>query len=301
MAKKTYVSVGSKAKLTRKWYCSVGGKAKLVKRVYASVGGKAKLVYDTAVITYIKDNSYTNNTTVYKTERIAIGSKATKVDSLHWYKSDGTEWNFNSAVTGNMTLYEAVYTDISTVTFDGSHYVPTDYYPSSRNDRDFRTQCFCSAATDTTERVVFGCYGSPMIVFVKNPSKQWSGSLGNNTSSPNYNQGALVAVKQNETCDLRMNLTSNNHYMQIWTDSNRPSNGNYKGVFEVTQSGSTKRFCIGWVEGAPSHWLPFVGKISYVSTTNVRFNPKKRIKGGTTVNGFARNDTNKFYPLVSSS
>ena len=121
MANKTYVSVGGKAKPIRKLYVSVGGKAKPVKRLYGSVGGKAKIIYDTVVVTYKSDNKSASPTT--STERIGKGCLATKKDSKRWYKSDGTEWNFNTAVTSDITLYQTVYIKDSKLSFNGSQYV----------------------------------------------------------------------------------------------------------------------------------------------------------------------------------
>lgn len=299
MANKTYVPVGGKAKLTRKMYVSVGGKAKPVKRVYVSVGGKAKIAYDTVVVSYVNDNGYTNNTTVSSTERIAKHSHATKKDNKTWYKSDGTVFDFNTAVTSNLTLYEAVYSAISIVTFDGSHYVPTDI-KVNRSDMDLSVYpCYCTAATDTTERVVFGFYGTPAVILVKNPSKKWSASLGNNTSNMNWDQGALIAVKQNERSWFRLKLNGSDHFLQTWTDSS--SSGNWRSVFQITQNTTNKNFCIGWCEGAPSHWLPFKGTIGGVSTASIGFDCYQRKKGGSTVQGYAHNGTHKFYPLVNAS
>lgn len=121
MANKTYVSVGGKAKPIRKLYVSVGGKAKPVKRLYGSVGGKAKIIYDTVVVTYKSDNKSASPTT--STERIGKGCLATKKDSKRWYKSDGTEWNFNTAVTSDITLYQTVYIQDSKLSFNGNQYV----------------------------------------------------------------------------------------------------------------------------------------------------------------------------------
>ena len=121
MANKIYVSVSGKAKPTRKLYVSVSNKAKPVKRVYASVGGKAKIVYDTVVVTYKSDNKSASPTT--STERIGKGCKATQKDSVKWYKEDGTEWDFSSAVTSNLTLYKTVYVKQSTLSFNGNQYV----------------------------------------------------------------------------------------------------------------------------------------------------------------------------------
>lgn len=294
MANKTYVSVGGKAKLTRKMYVSVGGKAKPVKRVYVSVGGKAKIAYDTVVVSYVNDNGYTNNTTVSSTERIAKHSKATKKDNKHWYKSDGTEWNFNDEVTSDLTLYEAVYSSISLVTMDGSHYVPTDV---KINRADFDIRGFNMTPSDiTVQRRVFSIYGNPTVEMYINGSTYWNYGLGNSSSNITWSaRSNNVKAKLNEKMWFRINLTGSNHYSQVWTNSS--TGGSWANVTAVTQNTTNAALAIGW--SLRKGDLPFKGTMGQLDFNGKQFNPYQRKKGGSTVQGYVYNQTNKFYPLTT--
>ena len=294
MANKCYVSVSGKAKPTRKMYVSVGGKAKLVKRAYMSVGGKAKIFYDTVVVSYVNDNGYTNNTTVSSTERIGRGCKATKKDNKTWYKSDGPVFDFNTAVTSNLTLYEAVYTGIDNVTFDGSHYCPTDV-KIPKSEMDLRMYP-CYASDITVQRRVFSMRGTPTVEMYINGSGYWNYGIGNTYSGVSWSvRPNNVKAKVNERMWWRLNISGDNHYNQTWTDS--ASGGNWASVTALSQSTSSSTVTIGGVYDKSDK--PFKGTLPALTGTNIAFDCYQRKKGGSTVQGYAYNQTHKFYPLQS--
>ena len=301
MTKKAYVSVSNQAKLTRKLYVSVNGQAKPVKRAYCSVGGQAKIFYDTAVVSYVDDTGYTNNTTVSATERIAVGSHATQRNSKRWYKSDGTEWNFsNDTVTGDITLYEAVYQTRTSVTFDGSHYVATDV-KLAINSWDQRGAC--TPSDITVQRRVFGIRGNPTVEMYINGSGYWNVGVGNNSSSITWSAAAnKVKAATNTRLSWRFNLaTSSTKYFQLWQGSQSAVWASVTAINSVT---ANTGFAIGWTNNKTDK--PFKGTIEYINftaggSTDGSFDSYQRIKGGSTVQGFAWNQTHKFYPLVNAS
>lgn len=292
MTTKTYVSVSSKAKNIRKAYCSVNGQAKPIKRIYASVGGQAKIIYDTVVVSYVNDNGLINNSTVSSSERIARHSKATKKDNKHWYKSDGTEWNFDTGVDSSITLYEAVYSSISTVTMDGSHYVPTDV----KINRDhFDIRGYNMTPSDiTVQRRVFSIYGNPTVEMYINGSTYWNYGLGNSSSNITWSaRSNNVKAKLNEKMWFRINLTGSNHYSQVWTNSS--TSGSWASVTAVTQNTTNAALAIGW--SLRKGDKPFKGTMGQFDFSGIQFNPYQRKKGGSTVQGYACSSNNKFYPL----
>ena len=301
MTKKAYISSSDKAKLTRKLYVSVNGQAKPVKRAYCSVGGQAKIFYDTAVVSYIDDNGYTNNTTVSATERIAVGSHATQRNSKRWYKSDGTEWNFtNDTVSGDITLYEAVYQTRSSVTFDGSHYVPTDV---KLNINSWDQRGACTPTNIASQRRTFSVAGNRVIEMYINGSGYWNVGVGNSQSSVQWSAASnKVKAAVNARLSWRFNLaTSSTKYFQLWQGS---QSAVWSSVTAVSSAALNSGINIGYSLFDPdASGKPFIGTIEYINfgaggSTDGQFDAYQRIKGGSTVQGFAWNKTHKFYPLA---
>lgn len=299
--KKTYISVDGKAKPVRRMYVSVDGKAKLVRRVYGSVNGQAKIIYDTCVVSYVYDNNYIDHTTVSATERVATGSKATKRDGKHWYKSNGTEWDFNTQLTGDVTLYEAVYQDADDVTFDGSHYVPTDVVvPKSQGD--FRGSCTISSVT--AQQRLMSIWGTPAIEIYVDSSKKWNVGVGENTGSVRWGlrgneafaavAGTGMAFRLNP---YAVNTSGTTGYSQMWADNASPNDGQWHALGITLTSTPSAVLCIGGSQRATD--TNFRGVIRYINFAGGNMTPKKRIKGGTTVQGFYNSSTKKFYPLVA--
>ena len=298
MTTKTYVSVNNQAKNIRKAYCSVNGQAKPIKRIYASVGGQAKIIYDTVVVSYVNDSGYINNSTISSSERIARHSKATKLNNKHWYKSDGTEWNFDTAVDSNLTLYEAAYVSISATTFDGSHYVQTDIKPKVSN-----WDCRGSATPTNigTQRRIFSVYNTPVIEMYINGSGYWNVGVGNNGSSVTWSAASnKVKATVNHRMSFRFNLsTSSTKYLQIWQDNYPSSNGNWSSCTAINQSTTANNgMLIGYSTFDPdAKNKPFIGTIETISWTGDALRPYKRNKGGSTVQGFVADSNSKFYAL----
>lgn len=294
MANKTYISINKKAKQIKQLYCSIDGKAKRIKKLYGSVDGEAKVIYDTVTVMYVRDNGTTDSTD-YVFKYIGKGTKAERLDGLHWYRSDGTEWDFSKPVNSTMILYEAVYKAIDFVTFDGNHYVPTDIkIPRTEMDIDM----YPLYATDVaSQRRVFAIRGTPTVEMYVNGDGYWNHGIGNNASSIRWSARANnVKAKVNERVWFRLNLTGSNHYSQVWSDS--AGSGSWSDVGAMTQNTTTANLVIGGVEGKVSGTLPFKGRLPKLGFVEYSCDCYKRTKGGTTVEGYVWSQTKKFYPLV---
>lgn len=302
MATIAYSSQSSKAKPTKVAYCSIGGQAKRIKRVYGSVGGKAKIIYDTATVKYIKDNGYTNNTTVTYTEVIGKGCLIPQKDNLHWYKADGTEWNFSTdRIQADVTLYEAVYSGITAVTFDGSHYVPTDV---KLNINSWDQRGTCTPSDITPQRRTFSVAGNRVVEMYINGSGYWNVGVGNSQSSVKWSAASnKVKAAKNTQMSWRFNLaTSSTKYFQLWQGS---QSAVWSSVTAVSSTALNSGINIGYSLFDPdAAGKSFKGTIGYLSftaggSTDGTFQSYKRVKGGSTVEGFRWTGNSKFYPLTN--
>ena len=111
-----------------------------------------------------------------------------------------------------------------------------------------------------------------------------------------------VKAATNTQLSWRFNLaTSSTKYFQLWQGSQSAVWASVTAINSVT---ANTGFAIGWTNNKSDK--PFKGTIKNINftaggSTDGSFDAYQRIKGGSTVQGFAWSPTHKFYPLVNAS